>query len=123
MDEDFNTGQAIAQLFSLLSEARKAPAAEVDSILILVRDLGRFIGLFQPGDAADTTSNVNTEAADNSTLTQVMALVLEIRQQARANRDFTTSDLIRDRLKATGITVKDAKDGATWVVSPASPPT
>lgn len=114
MDEDFNTGQAIAQLFSLLSDARKAPAAESTTILTLVRDLGRFIGLFQPGDAADTSSSVTTATADDSTLIQVMALVLEIRQQARANRDFPTSDLIRDRLKAAGLTVKDAKDGATW---------
>jgi cysteinyl-tRNA synthetase len=43
-----------------------------------------------------------------------MALVLELRQTARANRDFATSDIIRDRLKAAGITIKDAKDGATW---------
>ena len=38
----------------------------------------------------------------------------KLRQTARANRDFATSDLIRDRLKAAGITVKDSKDGATW---------
>jgi cysteinyl-tRNA synthetase len=43
-----------------------------------------------------------------------MALVLELRQKARANRDFATSDLIRDRLKAAGIQVKDGKEGATW---------
>ncbi len=114
MDEDFNTGQAIAQLFTLLSEARKAPATESTAMLTLVRDLGRFLGLFQPGDDADTASGAAAEGADDATLGQVMALVLEIRQQARANRDFATSDLIRDRLKAAGITVKDAKDGATW---------
>jgi cysteinyl-tRNA synthetase len=43
-----------------------------------------------------------------------MSLVLDLRQKARANRDFATSDLIRDRLKTAGIVVKDGKDGATW---------
>ena len=109
MDEDFNTGQAIAAVFSLVSEGRKVANAE---ILRLARDLGRLIGLFLPGDGRDTTST--HDGASDETLDKVMALVLQIRQQARANRDFTTSDLIRDRLKEAGITVKDAKDGATW---------
>ena len=113
MDDDFNTGAAIAQLFTLLSEARKAPAGEQAALLLLVRDLGRLIGLFQPGDAADTAAGAATTGGDE-TLVQVMALVLELRQTARANRDFASSDLIRDRLKAAGITIKDAKDGATW---------
>ena len=112
MDDDFNTGAAIAQLFSLLGEAKKLTGAEHTAVLTLVRDLGRFIGLFQPTDAVDTAGE--STASDDGTLGKVMALVLHIRQQARANRDFATSDLIRDRLKDAGITVKDAKDGATW---------
>ncbi len=109
MDNDFNTGEAIAALFSLVAEAKRSGATEV---LRLVRDLGRFIGLFEPGDARDTANG--TAAGNDETLSTVMALVLEIRQKARANRDFATSDLIRDRLKTAGIVVKDAKDGATW---------
>jgi cysteinyl-tRNA synthetase len=69
------------------------------------------LGLLMPGDAATLTSEA---PASDDTLDQVMALVLELRQTARANRDFATSDIIRDRLKAAGITIKDAKDGATW---------
>ncbi len=114
MDDDFNTGQAIAALFSLLAESRRA-ATEQETLLLLVRDLGRLIGLFQPGDARDTQPTTCDHAAQNDDLlAKVMALVLDLRQKARANRDFPTSDLIRDRLKDAGITVKDAKDGATW---------
>jgi cysteinyl-tRNA synthetase len=43
-----------------------------------------------------------------------MELVLEIRKDARAKKDFATSDLIRDRLKEAGIEVKDTKDGVVW---------
>ena len=43
-----------------------------------------------------------------------MDLVLELRQQARENKDWTTSDLIRDGLKHAGISVKDGKDNTSW---------
>ena len=51
---------------------------------------------------------------DDSKLTGVMDLVLELRQEARVNKDWGTSDMIRDGLAAAGITVKDSKDGSTW---------
>ncbi|MBA3707937.1 MAG: cysteine--tRNA ligase [Planctomycetes bacterium] len=116
MDDDFGTGSAIAHLFSILSEARKLEPAQARQALIIARDLGRSIGLFQPGDGADTSS---AEAA-SSKLSAVMELVIALRQQARANRAFATSDRIRDALTAAGITVKDAKDGASWILGGAS---
>ncbi len=114
MDDDFNTGAAIAQLFSVLTEAKKLSGVEHQAALLLVRDLGRFLGLFQPADVTDTTRAAGDVGSEDATLGKVMSLVLHIRQQARANRDFSTSDVIRDRLKDAGIVVKDAKDGATW---------
>ena len=43
-----------------------------------------------------------------------MDVILDIRAKAKANKDWATSDAIRDKLKEIGITVKDGKDGATW---------
>ena len=43
-----------------------------------------------------------------------MELVLQMRQNARETKDWTTSDAIRDKLAEAGIVVKDAKEGATW---------
>ncbi len=43
-----------------------------------------------------------------------MDMVLEVRQHAKAQKDWTTSDQIRDKLQSLGIAVKDGKDGATW---------
>jgi cysteinyl-tRNA synthetase len=45
-----------------------------------------------------------------------MEIVLEDRRKARAAKDWAESDRIRDLLKASGITVKDTKDGATWTL-------
>ena len=44
----------------------------------------------------------------------LMDLVLDLRQEARANKDWSTSDKIRDGLANAGIVVKDTKDGTSW---------
>jgi cysteinyl-tRNA synthetase len=113
MDDDFNTGAAIAALFGLVGEAKRAAGHESTLLLRLVRDLGRLIGLFQPGDGADT---VEQQAGSDDLLAPVMTLVLALRQEVRARRDFATADRIRDTLATAGIAVKDGKDGATWSV-------
>jgi cysteinyl-tRNA synthetase len=51
----------------------------------------------------------------NSKLEPVMDLVLKLRQQARDNKDWATSDQIRDGLQNAGIVVKDGKDGTSWI--------
>ena len=43
-------------------------------------------------------------------------LLLELRANARAAKDFRTSDLVRDQLAAAGVEVRDTPDGATWVL-------
>ena len=43
-----------------------------------------------------------------------VATLLELRTRARAAKDFATGDLIRDRLVAAGIEVRDAAGGSTW---------
>jgi len=46
-----------------------------------------------------------------------MEMLLEVRSGAKKNKDFATSDLIRDRLNKLGITIKDTKEGTEWSVS------
>ena len=52
--------------------------------------------------------------SNGQTLDQLMQLVLDLRSDARAHKDWTTSDKIRDRLDEINIQVKDGKEGATW---------
>lgn len=58
------------------------------------------------------------EAAGNAEREQAFAqavdLLLDVRAKAKSNKDWTTSDQIRDRLAALGFEIKDTKEGATW---------
>jgi len=111
MDDDFASGAALAQLFSLFSEARTLPAADALAALRVARDLGRILGLFQVGDGRLT---VQAAATAPQRLGVLMDLVLELRQEARARRDFARSDQIRTRLTPSGLVIKDAKGSASW---------
>jgi cysteinyl-tRNA synthetase len=46
----------------------------------------------------------------------LMQLILDLRRTAREQKDWGASDKIRDTLAEIGITVKDGKDGASWVL-------
>jgi cysteinyl-tRNA synthetase len=52
--------------------------------------------------------------SSDSKLAPVMDLVIDLRQQARDNKDWTTSDKIRDGLATAGIVIKDTKEGTSW---------
>ena len=60
------------------------------------------------------------EAQDGSNVEQrdqLIALLLEVRQEARSRKDWDTSDKIRDRLKELNIEIQDTREGATWKVT------
>ena len=54
-------------------------------------------------------------AEGNGITEGLMQLIIDIRQQARANKDWGTSDKIRDALKELDIVLKDSKEGTSWV--------
>ena len=115
MDDDFNTAGAIGELFNLVrvangltSEGAAANRATLEMVRQAFRDMAEdVLGLWFP----------HGEAGDDTAVDGVMDLVIELRQQMRAERNFAAADLIRDRLAALGIRLKDEKEGTTWVRS------
>jgi cysteinyl-tRNA synthetase len=53
-------------------------------------------------------------AGSNEALDGVVKLLLTMRAEAKASKNFALSDKIRDQLTAVGITIKDTKEGSTW---------
>jgi cysteinyl-tRNA synthetase len=60
---------------------------------------------------------LTTKEEDNTYLDKALSVLIEMRNQARANKDFATSDRIRDELMAKGIQLKDGKEGTTYSLS------
>ncbi len=56
------------------------------------------------------------QSNDGNKLSEAVNILIELRNQARSNKDFATSDLIRDQLHAAGIQLKDGKDGTSFTV-------
>jgi cysteinyl-tRNA synthetase len=115
MCDDLNTPIVISHLFdasrainqvadgsATISEADLAELKDVFNVFV-----GDVLGLKLEGAASDASSSAYKGAVD---------LLLEIRKQAKANKDWATSDLIRDKLAALGFTVKDTKDGFEWSI-------
>jgi len=117
MDNDFNTPQALAALFDGATEINKRmndPAATLsDGDLAewrkLYRDTLELILGILPREA-------ETGANDRSKLDQVMQLLIELRTQARRDRNFCLADAIRIKLNEIGIECKDGREGTSWVV-------
>ena len=68
------------------------------------------LGLRPSTSAANGANNPAREEAFG----KVVDMLLEQRLKAKANKDWATSDLIRDNLAALGFEVKDTKDGFSW---------
>lgn len=56
----------------------------------------------------------NSNAEREAAFGKVVDMVLDLRAKAKADKDWATSDKIRDELAAAGFEVKDTKDGVTW---------
>jgi cysteinyl-tRNA synthetase len=124
MDDDFNTGGAISDLFDLIRSINRfidqaslestdnADATSVDSLkqaMLTMRELTALLGIFMSEQRED-----NTMDEDQGLTEQLMQLMLALREEARANKDFATADRIRDGLLEVGITIEDRADGAQW---------
>ncbi|MCL2412795.1 MAG: cysteine--tRNA ligase, partial [Bacteroidales bacterium] len=111
MNDDFSSPIVIANLF----EAAKLINSVKDGKQLLssenIEELKTLFDVYytQILGLTDETEGNNSELIDG-----LMQMILDIRQQAKTNKDYATSDQIRDALTALKITVKDGKDGASW---------
>jgi cysteinyl-tRNA synthetase len=113
MNDDFNSPILIAQLF----EGTKFINSIKDGKESLIQeDLSVFkttINAF----VFDVLGLENTISKDSSDkLSGVVDMLIEMRNEARANKDWTLSDKIRDKLLERGIQLKDGKDGTTFTI-------
>ena len=124
MDDDFNTGAAISVLFDLLrllnrhvdqhalAAGADPSAAAVESLARgarVLRELGGVLGLFEQEPPERGGGEGDAELVGG-----LVELLIELRKEARARKDYETSDRVRDRLGELGIALLDKKEGTSW---------
>ena len=122
MDDDFNTAGAIGVLFELLHElnrfvqqhqleTRPDPdrVEELRRATVVLRELSGVLGLFR--------RPVQPKAqAGDQLAQQLIQLLVDLRAQARKEKNFALADQIRDSLGQLGIRLEDRPQGTTWTI-------
>ena len=115
MNDDFNTPMLIAHLFegvkhiNLIKEGKESITEKDKELLkaIMTSFVNDVLGI----------ENAAPQEGDSDTLSDVVNLLIQLRNEARSNKDFATSDKIRDQLAEMGIQLKDGKEGTTFSVN------
>lgn len=115
MDDDFNAPAALAvlqeltrQVNTLLNEKGPHTIGTLQAIDNLYRELGGAVLGIIPDDG-DSSGSGSAEREDG-----LVHMLIDLRAQARTNRDWSTADLIRNQLKELGIVLEDRADGTIW---------
>jgi cysteinyl-tRNA synthetase len=117
MDDDFNAPGGLAALYdltrevnTLLNSGQTVGKAVLEAIEAAYNDLGgSVLGIVPKEDVAAGSANAEREAG-------LIRMMIEMRKEARAAKDFAKADRIRNQLTELGITLEDRPDGTIWRV-------
>ncbi len=121
MDDDFNTGGALGELFELVHAINRfanqmKPAAipetasqlvEYRAGMLTLKELSQILGLFRQPLAA-------AQPAGDTLTAPLLELLIELRARLRKEKNFGLADEIRNRLTKLGVTLEDRPDGTRW---------
>ena len=113
--DDLNTPIALSYIFEAVKIINTAKDGKIK---LSQKDMDTLAGLFD--DVVSGVLGLKDEENEGGKAGQIidglMTMVLEQRKAAKANKDWATSDKIRDDLNALGIHIKDTKDGTEWTL-------
>jgi Cysteinyl-tRNA synthetase len=108
MNDDFNVQNGLTEIFNLVSLANNYAAsetvAEIPANVILKA-------------MVDLTSILGVKLDDQKDLSDEIQKMVDERDQARADKDFATSDKLRDQLKDMGVILEDTPQGTRWHIN------
>lgn len=116
MSDDFNTAKVLASLFELSAKIhqfynRQLPLdALSEETFLYLKDT--FEGFLLEVMGLKEESEKNNQLSEN-----LIELLIDIRKKARQNKDYATSDQIRDQLSGMGVQLKDEKSGTSYTIS------
>lgn len=116
MNDDFNTALALANMFdltkkiniyhqSVLAGEVSADKENIAKILDIYNEMVDILGILQGNE-----ENIQ----DDKLVDDLMNIIINLRQDARKNKDWTTADKIRDALNEIGVVIEDSPTGPRW---------
>ena len=118
MDDDFNTGGALGELYEIVHAVNRvgsgtAPGASPEYLasITVLRELSQLLGLFRKPPA-------RPELTGDGLTAPLLELLLELRARLRKEKNFALADEVRKRLTALGVVLEDRPDGTRWRIEP-----
>lgn len=116
MNDDFNTAKVLGNMFELVPVINSIKDGLINADALSSATLALLQQKFKA--YLEDVFGLKDTSSESGKLDEVMSLLIEIRKEARAKRDFATSDKIRNQLATIGIHLKDEKGGEmSWDVN------
>lgn len=114
MDEDFNTSMGLGAIFELVKELNKAVDTPINAegAEIVKETVEYIINVMEEALGV----KLKLETVVGNMTSELIEFILELRREARNEKNWAMSDKIRDRLAEMGIKIKDGKDKTTWTM-------
>ncbi|MDR1783000.1 MAG: cysteine--tRNA ligase, partial [Dysgonamonadaceae bacterium] len=113
LNDDLNTPIVISYLFEAAKIINTALAGQITLSKEDIDELKSFFDLFL-FELLGLKNELKDGNASYESFAKAVDMLLNIRQQAKQNKDWATSDRIRNELTALGFEIKDTKDGFEW---------
>ncbi len=110
MDDDFNSPVLIAELFEVV---RIINSIYDGKLTITEADLSE-LKTYMQDFVFDILGLKDDQIGEGDNMDDLMQIIINMRNEAKKNKDFVTSDRIREQLNSVGIQLKDSKDGTLW---------
>ena len=110
MNDDFNTAKVLANLFELVPVINSIHDKHLSPDVLSTSTINMMKSYFTTY-VEEILGLTGDHHGDNGKLSGVIDLLIQLRKEARAKKDYATSDKIRNQLQQLGILLKDEKDG------------
>lgn len=116
MNDDFNTAKVLASLFELAPVINGIKGGQIKSSALSAATYQLMLDTFKTY-LVDILGMQPLQVQQDGKIDKVLSLLVEIRKDAKARKDYATSDLIRNKLVEAGVMIKDEKDGSvSWTI-------
>lgn len=114
LNDDMNSAIVIAHLCEAATTINSAIAGNISLTEEDTKELKNIFDTFLFEILGIKINSSNANNGNNEAYSKAVNLLLDIRQKAKENKDWATSDQIRNELTKAGFDIKDGKDGAEW---------